>query len=113
MITGTLIHTFFFGKRVGEDAFGNRYYRGKCGKLHGKERRWVLYKDKTDCSRIPTQWRAWLHHTVEEPLSKAASPPLRKEHSTNQTEKVQAHQTVGGQRAPATGNYKAWRPNAD
>ena len=28
---GTKIQTFFFGKLVGEDSFGNKYYQSKSG----------------------------------------------------------------------------------
>ena len=37
---GTRIHTLFFGKFVGKDSFGNRYYKSRSG------RRWVIYKDE-------------------------------------------------------------------
>ena len=52
---GTRIFTFLFGKLVGEDIFGNRYYESKKGK------RWVIYKDEIDASKIPNEWYSWIH----------------------------------------------------
>ncbi len=43
---GTRLHTWRFGERVGEDEFGNVYYRTKGGKIDpalGFERRWVIF----------------------------------------------------------------------
>ena len=42
---GTLLTTSLYGEFVGEDEFGNRYYRTKGGKIDpalGFERRWVI-----------------------------------------------------------------------
>ena len=52
---GTKLQTFFFGKLVGEDSFGNKYYQSKSGK------RWVIYKDEIDASKIPNEWYSWIH----------------------------------------------------
>ena len=42
---GTRIQTFFFGKLVGKDSFGNKYYQNKSGK------RWMIYKNEVDASK--------------------------------------------------------------
>ena len=52
---GTKIQTFVFGKLVGKDSFGNKYYESKSGK------RWVIYKDEIDASKIPSEWYSWVH----------------------------------------------------
>ena len=52
---GTKIQTIFFGKFVGKDTFGNKYYQNKSGK------RWVIYKDEIDASKIPNEWYSWIH----------------------------------------------------
>ncbi len=44
---GTQVWTSLYGEFVGEDEFGNRYYRTKGGKIDpslGFERRWVIYR---------------------------------------------------------------------
>ena len=54
---GTRLHTFFFGKFVGADNIGNKYYKSKSGK------RWVIYKGEIDASKIPEEWFSWIHFT--------------------------------------------------
>ena len=39
---GTRLQTIFFGKLVGKDSYGNKYYQNKKGK------RWVIYSDEID-----------------------------------------------------------------
>jgi NADH:ubiquinone oxidoreductase subunit len=114
---GTLIYTLINGVIVGTDEFGNRYYRARRDKLHGRERRWVLYRGKSEASRVPPEWHAWLHHTTSEPLSleAAESKPWQKKHLPNQTGTAGAyrprgHAYRGGHRAPATGDYEPWTP---
>jgi NADH dehydrogenase len=54
---GTAIKTIFSGKLVGKDSFGNKYYESKNGK------RWVIYADEIDASKIPVEWYSWIHFT--------------------------------------------------
>ena len=54
---GTKIKTIFFGKLVGTDQFGNKYYESKDGK------RWIIYKDEVNASKIPVEWYSWIHFT--------------------------------------------------
>ena len=42
---GTRLYTWMQGEFVGEDGQGNRYYRSRRGRLHGRERRWVDVPD--------------------------------------------------------------------
>ena len=53
----TKIKTLFFGKLVGSDVLGNKYYESKNGK------RWVIYKGEIDASKIPVEWYSWIHFT--------------------------------------------------
>ena len=113
----TWIYTLINGALVGMDEFGNRYYRGKGRKLHGRERRWVVYKGELEASKVPPEWHAWLHFTVKEPLTEQAAKAKtwQKRHEPNLTGTPDAyrpkgHELKGGQRAPATGDYEAWTP---
>ena len=45
---GTKLKTIFYGKLAGKDSSGNKYYESKSGK------RWVIYNDEIDASKIPT-----------------------------------------------------------
>ena len=47
---GTRIQTFFYGKFVGEDSFGNKYDESKSCK------RWVIYNGEIEASKIPNEW---------------------------------------------------------
>ena len=53
---GTIIYTFFFGKEVGKDAFGNRYFLSK----NNSNKKWVLYKSEKNPTAIPVAWQLWL-----------------------------------------------------
>jgi len=46
---GTRIQVFLFGKFVGEDHMGNKYYQSKSGK------RWIVYKGEIEASKIPNE----------------------------------------------------------
>jgi NADH:ubiquinone oxidoreductase subunit len=114
---GTRLYTWFKGELVGRDGYGNRYYREK-GVADGRwRRRWVVYKGRPEASKVPPDWHGWLHRTVAEPPSVAPMPeqPWEKEHLPNLTGTrarylPPGHILRGGKRAPATGDYEAWRP---
>jgi NADH:ubiquinone oxidoreductase 17.2 kD subunit len=52
---GTKLQTIFFGKLVGKDSFGNKYYQSKSGK------RRVNYKEEIDASKIPKEGFSGIH----------------------------------------------------
>ena len=117
MIIMTILNTWLNGELVGRDIFLNRYYRSKRAKLSGRERRWVLYKGKTEASSVPAEWHSWLHHISDEPLSEKAvdSKLWQKPHQANQTGTAGAyrprgHAYLGGKRESATGDYEPWSP---
>jgi len=114
---GTLIFTWINGERVGTDEIGNRYYRNRRRARYGRERRWLLYKGTAEASKIPPEWHAWLHHMSETPLTEQAKRawPWQKPHIPNLSGtpfayRPQGHDLAGGNRAPATGDYEAWKP---
>ena len=109
---GTLMTTWFSGRRVGEDKFGNRYYQTRDGK-----RRWVVYNGTVEASRVPSDWHGWLHHTFENPptVEPLKAQRWETEHEPNLTGTEHAYHPDGslwssGQRPPATGDYDAWKP---
>ncbi len=119
---GTRLYSWLRGVAVGEDQYGNRYFRAKGGgRVHGdslrKEQRWVLYKDEIEASRVPADWHAWLHHTVQEapPPGGFARQPWQRDHEPNLTGTLAAYRPPGavlkgGRRDKATGDYEAWTP---
>ena len=87
---GTFLYTIFFGKFVGKDEFGNKYYQNK------KNKRWVIYKDEINASKITSDWFSWIHHTTDRtPFDKIEKKySWQKPHQDNQT-----------------GSKKAYKPN--
>tara|TARA_B100000700_G_C14217798_1_gene477809 strand:- start:12 stop:368 length:357 start_codon:yes stop_codon:yes gene_type:complete len=87
---GTFLYTFFFGKFVGKDNLGNKYYQNNKGK------RWVIYNGEINASKIESDWYQWMHYqTNSDPLkTKVSKHPWQKPHSDNKT-----------------GTEKAYRPN--
>ena len=109
---GTLVTTWYSGRKVGDDSFGNRYFETKDGK-----RRWVIYAGTVEASRVPPEWHGWLHFLVDEPpTAEAYVPrPWQKPHRMNMTGTPGAYRPPGsilasGKRPEATGDYKPWRP---
>ena len=85
---GTRLLTLFFGKLVGEDDLGNKYYESKSGK------RWVIYKNLVEASSIPPNWHSWIHFTSNKlPDSNQKKYSWEKRHVPN-----------------LTGTNKAYRP---
>ncbi len=116
---GTRLMTWRQGRLVGQDELGNRYYvqRRGVGPL-GKPRRWVIYRDLAEPSKVPADWHGWLHHTVEQPPGNQLyqARPWEKPHQMNMTGTPQAYRPQGsilasGARPKATGDYQAWTPD--
>src|SRR5664280_806943 len=87
---GTQFWTWMYGEAVGEDEFGNRYYRTRGGKIDrglGFERRWVIYNGYMEASTIPPSWHGWMHHTVDTPPTQETYKPQawQKPHRPNMT----------------------------
>jgi NADH:ubiquinone oxidoreductase subunit len=113
----TLFKTWLSGHLVGEDDYGNRYYRDKRTRPGERERRWVVYSKEAEPTRVPPGWVGWLHGRIKEPPSETPlpSPHFEKEPMPNATGTAGAYLPPGavqrgGTRAPATGDYEAWRP---
>ncbi|MGE5548020.1 MAG: NADH:ubiquinone oxidoreductase subunit NDUFA12 [Solirubrobacterales bacterium] len=111
---GTLFHTWLSGKMVGTDPAGNRYYVERSAPKGRRAKRWVIYKDGDEASRIPPEWHAWLHYTSDEPLA-GERKAWQKPHEPNRTGTSEAylppgHDLRGGKRERAAGDYEAWQP---
>jgi NADH:ubiquinone oxidoreductase subunit len=115
---GTRFHTWRYGKRVGEDEFGNVYYQGGTDS-EGRTRRWVIYNGEADASRIPPGWYGWMHHRFDTPPSLEEYKPREweKPHKPNLTGTPLAYRPKGsvlrpGERQRADGDYDAWTPGS-
>ena len=106
----TQLFTWRKGVKVGEDAQGNVFYTDKAG-----VKRWVIYNGEAEASRVSPEWHGWLHHTFQEPPSKAPFPrqPWEKPHVENLTGTVLAYAPPGSIRRPQPAersDYEAWQP---
>ena len=114
----TALYTFFHGKRVGADIFGNMYYVARRDMAHGQKKRWVVYKGIAEASKVPAEWHNWLHYTTDIlPTANALKQFWQKEHIPNLTGTAgsyapSGHIGHGGQRAKSAADYDAWNPNA-
>ena len=86
----TRLKTIFFGNLTGNDVFRNKYYEDKKGK------RWVIYSDVIDASKIPVEWYSWIHFTPNK---------LEKKHNIDKYNWQKPHQPN------LTGTDKAYFPN--
>ncbi len=116
---GTRLYTFFNGKAVGRDAFGNSYYIEKSPAKGVRARRWVIYNGMAEPSKVPPLWHAWLHYTTDTLPTEIQRKPYfwEKPHLPNLTGTRGAyfppgHKRGGGRRAAAASDYEAWEPEA-
>ena len=107
---GTQFYTARHGVKGGEDDQGNIYYETR-----DRKRRWVIFNGEAEASRVPPEWHGWLHHSWDEPPTKA---PLKKKawekpHQENLTGTPAAYAPAGSIRKsqPAVrSDYEAWQP---
>lgn len=124
MHIGTKLFTFFYGKLVGEDEFGNKYYctkRKEDGFHVGKpktERRWVVYKGMDEPSKVPPEWHGWLHYIFDD-IPTSGKPKKKHKWQKNYTPNLTGTKNAyfppgdkrgGGKRNKALGDYDAWEP---
>ena len=101
---GTKLKTIFSGKLVGQDDFGNKYYQSKKGK------RWVIYKDEIDASKIPNEWYSWIHFTKNnlENTHNLKKYDWQKPHQSNQTGTEKAYHP-NKNNEPIKKKYTSWK----
>ena len=104
---GTLIYTLFTGKFAGKDEFGNKYYSNNKGK------RWVIYNKEVESSRIPPEWRQWIHFLKKNIPSENTNKFLwQKKHEANLTGTKKAHKPEGSLAFDSKKNmkkYETWK----
>jgi len=107
---GTQLFTARYGEKVGQDDQGNTYYTSRDGK-----RRWVIYKGEMEASRVPPDWHGWLHHTWDQPPTRAPlkHKPWEAPHQENLSGSDQAYTPPGSIRRVSPvdrRDYEAWQP---
>ena len=101
---GTRLNTFFFGKFVGEDEYGNKYYENK-----KRKKRWVIYNGEIEATKIPVDWYSWMHsikNKIEENHD-LYKYDWQKKHLSNQTGTEKAYNPQKNKGATKK-KYKSW-----
>ena len=101
---GTRINTILFGKLIGEDNFGNKYYESKSGK------RWVIYNGEIEATKIPNEWYSWMHYTNNkiENLHELKKYKWQKKHLPNQTGSENSYNPRNNKNAVKK-KYNTWK----
>ncbi len=101
---GTFLKTLFFGKFVGTDEYGNRYYKSK------KNERWVIYSRDIEATKITSEWYLWMHHTIDKaPDKKDKKYSWQKKHLENQTGTSNYHKPVQIKKDNLKKKYETWK----
>ncbi len=101
---GTFLKTFFTGKYVGKDIYGNKYYKNKSGK------RWVIYSDEIEATKIPSEWYLWMHYTTDKiPDKMDKKHSWQKRHIENRTGTHLKHQPVKIKKHSIKKKYETWK----
>ena len=100
---GTRIYTIIFGKLIGKDEFGNKYYQSKKG------RRWVIYNGEVEATKIPNEWYSWIHFTNNkiENVHNLDKYEWQKPHKSNQTGSRNAYRP--DKKNDIKKKYKSWK----
>ena len=109
MTITTRLFTFFKGKQVGSDEFGNRYFTEKSNPKYGRAKRWVLYNGKAEPSKIPASWHGWMHYTTDKLPTEINRTPnfWEAQHKPNLTGTKNAYYPTDTVAKP---DYQAWQP---
>ena len=102
---GTKMKTIFFGKLVGTDSYGNKYYESKSGK------RRVIYSNEIDASKIPVEWYSWMHFTKNriEKNHELKKYEWQKPHQPNLTGTETAYYPNKKKQDAINKKYKSWK----
>ena len=100
---GTFLKTLFYGKYVGKDEFGNKYYKNK------QDERWVIYSNKIEATKITSDWFMWMHHTVNKIPDKSDKKYIwQKKHVENKTGLQDAYKPIKIKKNNKLKKYETW-----
>ena len=101
---GTFLKTLFYGKYVGSDEQGNKYYKSK------KDERWVIYSSNTEATKINSDWFLWMHYTIDKvPDKKISKYSWQKKHLENQTGTENRFKPVKIRKNNLKKKYETWK----
>ena len=92
MSLGTILYTWLYGHFVDEDDQQNKYYCNSKDFDDLEKKRWVIFKDEIESTKVPPQWHAWLHKSIDKPpLNYTHKYSWQKNHEQNKTGTDQAY----------------------
>ena len=102
---GTFLKKLFFGKFVGKDQFGNKYYKSK------NNERWVIYSNNIEATKITSEWYLWIHHTVDKPPKEVITKKYlwQKEHLENQSGSKNSYKPIKIKKNDIQKKYTTWK----
>ena len=101
---GTFLKTLFFGKFVGKDEFGNKYYKNK------QNERWVVYYNNFEDTKITSDWFMWMHHTIDKiPNNNEKKYNWQKNHLENKTGFKDAYKAIKIKKNNKLKKYETWK----
>ena len=93
---------------MGADEFGNKYYSNSKGK------RWVIYKNTIESSKIPPNWHSWIHFLQPKiPSDDTKRFSWQKPHEENLTGTKKAYKPEGSlayNLKKSLKKYETWKP---
>ena len=102
---GTFFYTLFTGKYAGKDEFGYKYY------FNSKGKRWVIYKDNIESTKIPPEWHSWIHFLKKNIPIFENKYSWQKQHQENLTCTKKAYKPEGSLSSKVkinTKKYETW-----
>ena len=101
---GTYLKTLFFGKYVGKDELGNKYYK------NNQDERWVIYAKNIEATKITSDWFLWMHHTIDKiPNQDEKKYIWQKKHLENQTGTKNSFKPVRIKKSDIKKKYETWK----
>ena len=101
---GTFLKTLFFGKLVGQDEVGNKYYKNKI------DERWIIYSGNIEATKINSDWFMWMHHTIDKiPNDNEEKYIWQKEHLENKTGTKYAYKPIKIKKNNKLKKYETWK----
>ena len=96
------------GKFIGSDEFGNKYYSNS-----SKKKRWVIYKNTVESSKIPPNWHLWIHFLKKnKPSEDSKKFSWQIKHKENLTGTKEAYKPEGSltyDLKKNTKKYETWK----
>jgi NADH:ubiquinone oxidoreductase subunit len=102
-----------FCKQIGSDHFGNAYFESKNSDYLGNRRRYVVYNDELEPSKVPPLWHAWLHYLSNEvPTNDNNQFKWQQDYIPNLTGTKHSYSPQGSDkhRQKVSADYTSWQP---